>query len=315
MLVLGQILPTKSLGLFCLHQHSFIVNSRHHCTIKPLLQYNQKLCKHILKFSLRYMSLWWSCFPSLGWSRRQSTWWRKLSEKAAAEKVMVGRRELMLNGEAGSLMVGTITHGGPRGGTKDEEKPKPGHTSPPQNRPCFIHFTTSKSAKFHVLVVLYSATRQAFHKTRCFTAYYASGYERLSISVSFFPGKWLAHQRTLWHYLFSRRSRLFWSWIFHRSKLTDVTEGWQKWRMTARFLSSPHWRAMVKDLVWTFSRKSLRRPDNLYFTLLHKSSLRVIFPHQRGYLGIRNWSFWEGGTCAKNYIIVQRIFKSLHNVQ
>ena len=81
MLVLGQILPTKSLGLFCLHQHSFIVNSRHHCTIKPLQQYNQKLCKHVLKFSLRYMSLWWSCFPSLGWSRRQSTWWRKLSKK------------------------------------------------------------------------------------------------------------------------------------------------------------------------------------------------------------------------------------------
>ena len=83
--------------------------------------------------------------------------------------------------------------------------------------------------------------------------------------------------------------------------------------MTARFLSSPHWHAMVKDLVWTFSRKSLRRPDNLYFTLLHKSSLRVIFPHQRGYLGIRNWSFWEGGTCAKDYIIVRRIFKSLYN--
>ena len=52
---------------------------------------------------------------------------------------MVGRRELMLNGEAGSLMVVTIAHGGPpRGGTEEEEKPKPGHTSPPQNRSGFI---------------------------------------------------------------------------------------------------------------------------------------------------------------------------------
>ena len=168
MLVLGQILPTKSLGLFCLHQHSFIVNSRHHCTIKPLQQYNQKLCKHILKFSLRYMSLWWSCFPSLGWSRRQSTW-RKLSEKAAAEKVMVGRRELMLNGEAGSLMVGDHYTWWAAWWNQRRRKTK-----------AWSHFITSKSAKFHVLVVLYSATRQAFKKKRCFTTYYVSGYKRLT---------------------------------------------------------------------------------------------------------------------------------------
>lgn len=32
----GPICRKKLLGLFCLHQHSFIVNSGHHCTIKPL---------------------------------------------------------------------------------------------------------------------------------------------------------------------------------------------------------------------------------------------------------------------------------------
>ena len=38
----------------------------------------------------------------------------------------------------GHNLMATITHGGPRGGTEEEEKPKPGHTSPPQNRSGFI---------------------------------------------------------------------------------------------------------------------------------------------------------------------------------